>query len=289
MTSAPDEPKLTLPPESKAPGAGLYWKSWPANGKPKAVALIAHGYAEHLGRYEHVADALNRAGYSVFAIDHWGHGRSDGEPGFVPAFSVYLDGIDALLARVKETHPGLPRFLIGHSMGGLIAASFLVERQNEFSGAVLSGAAVRPSEPPSAALIAVSRLLSALVPKLGVVSLDASLVSRDPKVVAAYRADPLVFKGKISARLGAEFNAAMSRIETNAARIHLPILILHGEKDGLVAPEGSRILSERVSSADRTQKTYKECFHEIFNEPEKDKVLADMIVWLDAHLPARLA
>lgn len=287
MSSARDERRLTLPPASKAPGAGLYWKSWPAEGEPKAAALIAHGYAEHLGRYEHVAAALSRAGYSVFAVDHWGHGRSDGEPGYVPAFSVYLDGIEALLARVKETHPGLPRFLIGHSMGGLIAAIFLVERQHEFAGAVLSGAAIRPNEPPSPALIAVSRFLSAIAPKLGVVSLEAGLVSRDPKVVAAYRADPLVFKGKISARLGAEFNAAMNLIAANAAKIHLPILILHGEKDGLVSPEGSKLLSERVSSADRTLKIYRECFHEIFNEPEKEKVLADAIAWLDAHLSAK--
>lgn len=289
MNGARPDPRLTLPPESKAPGAGLFWKAWPADEEPKAVVLIAHGFAEHLGRYEHVAAALNRAGYAVFAVDHWGHGRSDGVPGFVPAFSVYLDGMDVLLARAKETYPGLPRFLVGHSMGGLIAASFLVERQHEFAGAVLSGPAVRPNEAPSPALIAISRLMSALAPTLGVVALDASLVSRDPKVVAGYRADPLVYKGKIGARLGAEFFDAMRRIEAEAGRIHLPILLLHGERDGLITPEGSKFLNERIGSADRTLKIYQDCYHEIFNEPEKERVIADMIAWLDARLEKKAA
>jgi alpha-beta hydrolase superfamily lysophospholipase len=280
------ERSLVLPPTSLAAGAKLYWKRWPAAGRARAVALIAHGYAEHLGRYQHVAAALNAAGYDVFALDHWGHGKSDGARGFVPAFSVFVDGLEALLSKVKSMAPELPRVLIGHSMGGLISAGFMIDRQSEFVAAVLSGAALTPVTPPSSALVAISKLLSKLTPKLGVVALDAKLVSRDAQVVAAYVGDPLVFKGKMGARLGAEMMSAMADVGARASSITLPILILHGEKDGLTSPEGSRQLHLKAASRDKTLTIYPSLFHEIFNEPERDRVIADMIGWLNARLPA---
>jgi alpha-beta hydrolase superfamily lysophospholipase len=248
------------------------------------VVLLVHGYAEHLGRYEHVAARLTAAGYAVYALDHWGHGSSDGVPGFVPAFSVYLDGVDALLARVKSEHPAAPRFLVGHSMGGLIVASFLLRHQQQFAGAVLSGPAIKPTEAPSAVTILLGRILSTLAPRVGVIQLDPTQVSRDPKVVADYLADPLVYKGRVGARLGAQMLAAMDDVQANAGRITLPLLLLHGERDGLAAPEGSRFLYERAGSADKTLKPYAGLYHEIFNEPEQQAVLDDLVGWLDAHL-----
>lgn len=278
------DPMLVLDPPSKAAGARLFWRYWPAAGQPKAAALLSHGYAEHLGRYEYLATAINRAGYDLFALDHWGHGRSDGVRGYAPAFSVYLDGVAALIAKVKAQRPDLPRVLIGHSMGGLIAASVLVQHQDEFRAAALSGPSIRPVEAPPPALLAVSRLLSAIAPRLGVIVLDAGQVSRDPAVVAAYVGDPLVHHGKMSARLGAELFSAMQRMERDARAIKLPILIMHGEKDGLAAVDGSRALHAGVGSRDKTLKVYDGLFHEIFNEPERDRVIADMIAWLDARL-----
>ncbi len=277
---------LTLPPQSLAPGARLHCKAWLPGGPPKAIVLLAHGYAEHLGRYEHVAARLNRSGYGVYAVDHWGHGSSDGVPGFVPAFSVYVDGIAALLERVKTAHPGVPRILLGHSMGGLIAAACLLRWQHEFAAAVLSGPAIKAAQEPPALTIAIAKLLSRIAPRLGVLQLDGSLVSRDPQVVAAYRADPLVYKGKVGARLGAEMFAAMGEVQAQAARISLPLLILHGAEDGLAAPAGSEFLQQHAGLADKTLKIYPGLYHEIFNEPEQQLVLADMVAWIDQHVPA---
>ncbi len=277
------EGQLVLPQGSRAAGAGLRFKYWPGEGAEKAVVLIAHGYAEHLGRYEHVAAALTRAGFAVFAIDHWGHGKSEGEPGFVPAFSVYLDGLDALLAEAKATHADKPFFLVGHSMGGLIAANFLPSRQAEFAGAILSGASIKAVDDPSPLLLMVGRVLSKLAPKAGLIPLDPTLVSRDPEVVADYIADPLVYNGKISARLGSEMIDAMSFALDNAAAVSIPLLILHGGADGLTAPEGSVLLNDRAASSDKTLKIYDGFYHEIFNDPDKEDVIAGMIGWLNAH------
>ena len=277
---------LVLPADSAGAGAKLHVTHWLPEGRPKAVILLAHGYAEHAGRYEYVAKRLTGAGYAIYAVDHWGHGQSDGEGGFVPRFSAFLDGMSELLTLVEVDHGDTPRLLLGHSMGGLIATLFLIERQQAFVAAALSGPAILPAEPPSRFTVWISRFLSRFFPRLGVLSLDATGVSRDPAVVAAYRADPLVYGGKIGARLGKEFMDAMAVAEADAPKIRLPILIQHGEADRLTAPAGSRYLFEHVSSKDKRLEIYPGLFHEIYNEPERDAVLNDLIGWFDAHSPS---
>jgi len=275
---------LVLPEGSAGAGAALHVTHWLPPRPPKAVVLLAHGFAEHAGRYAHVARRLTEAGYAVYAVDHWGHGKSDGTPGYVPRFSAFTDGLGELLTLVEVNHGGTPRLLLGHSMGGLIAALFLIERQDAFVAAALSGPAILPAAPPSRITLWISRFLSRFFPRLGVLALDAEGVSRDPAVVAAYRADPLVYTGKIGARLGSEFMDAMAAAQAGAAMITLPILLQHGEADKLTAVEGSRYLFEHVSAADRTLKIYPGLFHEIYNEPERGEVLDDLIGWFDAHV-----
>lgn len=277
-------PELILPAGSAGAGARLHVTRWLPATPPRAIVLLAHGYAEHAARYGHVAARLTDAGYAVYAVDHWGHGTSDGEGGYVPRFSVFLDGMDELLTLVKINHGETPRLLLGHSMGGLIATLFLLERQQAFVAAALSGPAILPSDPPSRFTIWISRFLSRFFPRLGVLSLDANGVSRDPAVVAAYRADPLVYDGKIGARLGKEFMDAMAAAQAGAPQIRLPILIQHGEADRLTAPAGSRYLFDHVASADKRLEIYPGLFHEIYNEPEQDAVLDDLIGWFDAHV-----
>ncbi|PZQ21681.1 MAG: alpha/beta hydrolase [Sphingopyxis macrogoltabida] len=275
---------LVLPAGSAAAGAALHVTHWLPPGPPKAVVLLAHGYAEHAGRYAHVARRLTEAGYAVYAVDHWGHGRSDGEGGFVPRFSVFLDGMAELLTLAEINHPGVPRLLMGHSMGGLIATLFLIDRQDAFAAAALSGPAIVAAAPPSRFTVWISGLLSRFAPRLGVLALDDAGVSRDPAVVAAYRADPLVYGGKIGARLGREMMDAMAAAQAGAAAITLPILIQHGEADRLTAPAGSRYLFDHVASKDKRLEIYPGLFHEIYNEPERDAVLDDLIDWFDTHV-----
>lgn len=279
---------VILPAASAGAGARLHVAHWLPEGLPKAVVLLAHGYAEHAGRYAAVAKRLTDAGYAVYAVDHWGHGASDGEGGYVPRFSAYLDGMAELLALVEINHGDTPRLLLGHSMGGLIATLFLIERQQAFVAAALSGPAIVPAEPPSRVTIWISRFLSRFFPRLGVLSLDANGVSRDPAVVAAYRADPLVYGGKIGARLGQEFMDAMAAAQAGAPKIRLPILIQHGEADRLTAPAGSRYLFDHVASTDKRLEIYPGLFHEIYNEPERDAVLDDLIGWFDTHVAPQL-
>lgn len=275
---------VILPAGSAGAGAKLHITHWLPEGRPKAVILLAHGYAEHAGRYTHVAKRLTDAGYAVYAIDHWGHGKSDGAPGFVPRFTAFTDGLAELLTLVEVNHGDTPRLLLGHSMGGLISTLFLIERQSAFVAAALSGPAIVPGAPPSRFTVWISRFLSRFFPRLGVLALDANGVSRDPAVVAAYLADPLVYTGKIGARLGKEFMDAMAAAQAGTPRITLPILLQHGEKDSLASVAGSQYLFDHVSSADKTLKIYPGLFHEIYNEPEQAVVLADLVGWFDAHV-----
>lgn len=282
MKMEPVEKYLTLN-RGLASGDSLRCKHWPVE-RPRAVVLVSHGFAEHIERYEHLSGALNRAGYAVLAIDHWGHGKSDGVPGYVPAFSVFLDGLDALVDEAKATHPDKKRYLIGHSMGGLIASLYLIERQHGFTGAILSGPSIKPVEEPPGFVLSIGRFLSIVAPKVGLIGLDSSLVSSDPRVVAEYVGDPFVYKGKIRARLGAEMIDAMMKVESEAANITIPIMIMHGGADGLASPEGSRILFQEVASADKQLKIYEGFYHEIFNEPRQGEVINDVIQWLDARI-----
>ena len=275
---------LVLPQGSAGAGAALHVTHWLPAGPPKAVVLLAHGYAEHAGRYGHVAKRLTDAGYAVYAVDHWGHGRSDGTPGFVPRFSAFTDGMAELLTLVEVNHGDTPRLLLGHSMGGLISTLFLIERQSAFVAAALSGPAIVPGAPPSRFTVWISRFLSRFFPRLGVLALDANGVSRDPAVVAAYLADPLVYTGKIGARLGKEFMDSMAAAQAGAPKILLPILLQHGDKDSLAAVAGSQYLFDHVGSVDKTLKIYPGLFHEIYNEPEREAVLDDLISWFDAHI-----
>ncbi len=277
---------LTLAPGSKAAGAKLFWQKWLPDNDPKAIILLVHGYAEHSGRYQYFAEHCVSKGYAVFALDHWGHGKSDGTPGFVPDFSVFRDGVDQLFASAKQNFPDLPVMLVGHSMGGLISATYLLAEQEKFAACVLSGPAIKAAEEPSAALKAISGFLSRFFPKLGVLELDPNGVSRDPEVVADYLADPLVYNGKMGARLAAEMLANMTLVQENAGQISLPMLLLHGGQDSLAGVEGSEFLDRLISSREKQLKIYPELFHEIFNEPEKDTVLNDMTDWLDQQLAA---
>lgn len=278
---------LSLPVTSKAAGAKLHMQKWLPDDPPKAIILLVHGYAEHAGRYRYFAKYCVSKGYAVFAVDHWGHGKSDGTPGYVPDFSVFHDGVDELLAAATEEFSELPIILVGHSMGGLIGATYLLSNQSKFAACVLSGPAIKAAEEPSAFLKGISGFLSRFFPKLGVVELDPNGVSRDPQVVVDYLADPLVYNGKMGARLAAEMLANMSTIQEHAGQITLPMLMLHGGQDSLAAVEGSRFLDGHISSSEKKLIIYPELFHEIFNEPEKETVLADMTDWLDKQLMAK--
>ena len=262
----------------------LYRQSWLPEERLRAAIILVHGLGEHSGRYEYLAAHCTARGFAVHAIDHYGHGRSEGLKGHVERFSVYLDGLRALRDDLRENDTDLPLYLLGHSMGGLIAAAFLGEDQASFRGCVLSGPALQSEAEPPALVMAFVRLISMLAPTAPLIGLDPSGVSRDPEVVKAYVRDPLVHHGKASARLIAELSSAMRSTLASAPDIELPLLIMHGDADQLTSPAGSQALYDAAGSADKTLRLYAGLYHEIFNEPERDQVLAEMSTWLEDHL-----
>ena len=262
-------------------GQAIFYRVWRPAGDVRAVLLIAHGLAEHGGRYTAVAEYFCSLGYAVAALDHVGHGRSEGDRGFVERFAEYVETLEYFRRRVLEQIPTAAVVLIGHSMGGLISAAYLLRYQQHLTGCVLSGAALRPVEQPSRLVMACMNFLSSVFPHLGTLRLDAAAVSRDAQVMRAYLEDPLVYHGRLSARLAVELFGAMASVEQRAAEIRLPLLILHGEADRLTHPAGSRNFHQAVGSEDKTLMLYPGLYHEIFNEPEREQVLADVSAWLD--------
>jgi len=265
-------------------GKNLYYQNWLPAGKPKAVLIIVYGLAEHSGRYKNLIDYFVPRGYAAYAFDYRGHGRSKGKRGYIERFSCYIDDLALFLDLVRSRHPENMIFIIGHSIGATIAATFAINHQDEINGLVLSGTVIKPGTSLSRVKIMMANLLSFILPKVGVDRIDASTISRDKAVVNAYRNDPLVYRGRISARVGAELIRAMQSLTHQMPQIKLPVLIMHGTEDRLSDPEGSRILYQRVSSADKTIKLYNGFCHEIYNEPECEQVFITVEEWLDTHI-----
>ncbi|MGH3467740.1 MAG: lysophospholipase [Thermocrispum sp.] len=265
-----------------AAGLQIYWQSWLPGGEPVGVVVILHGYAEHSGRYQHVAAALNAAGYAVYALDHHGHGRSDGPRANVGGFAGLLTDVDRLVRLAAANHAGLPVFLLGHSMGGLVAVAYVLsDVRYDLAGLVVSAPAIEVAVGSPAEKVA-ARVLSRVVPNLPVTPFDSGPISRDPQVVAAYDADPLVYRGKIKIRTGAETLGTADRVQAALAKVDLPTLVMHGGDDRVVPLAGSQLLAEKAGSQDLTFTVYDGLYHEIFNEPEQQTVLADTVAWLEA-------
>ncbi len=263
--------------------AQIYYQAWLPEGECKAILLIVHGLAEHSGRYMNVVNHFVPLGYAVYGLDHIGHGKSEGTRVYVQRFSDYTDTLKIYFDMVRGWHSNQPIFLVGHSMGGLIGAIYLLEHQHELAGAVLSGPLVQMAGDISPVVVFMGKLLSALAPKAGLMALVAQGISRDPAVVQAYVNDPLVYTGKITARLAGELVATTQRLAAEAARITLPLLIVQGSEDKLVDPVGAQVLYDKISSPDKTLKIYEGFYHEVFNEPERAQVLGDVATWLEKH------
>ena len=265
-------------------GLNLSYRGWLPQEKPKAVLLIAHGLAEHSGRYTNFADYFASRGYAVYALDHRGHGKSEGTRIYVDRFDDYVTDLRAFHELVRKDYPADRFFLIGHSMGGTIAVAYAIKYQQDLAGLILSGASLLPAAAAPPLLLIMAGVASALFPKAGLTVLDASAISRDKSVVQAYENDPLVYRGKIPARTAAELARMWRELPSQMSRITLPILILHGSADRLATPQGSKLLYERVSSSDKTIKIYEGLYHEVFNEPERLNVMADVEQWLASHI-----
>ncbi|MBP6874706.1 MAG: lysophospholipase [Candidatus Eisenbacteria bacterium] len=265
-------------------GLRLFEQSW-APESPKAVVVLVHGFAEHSSRHASTALHLARHGYAVQTLDLRGHGRSEGKRCFVRAFDEYLDDTTLLVLSARARWPGRPIYLLGHSLGGLIASLFCIDRPTELSGLILSAPAVKLGRDYSPSKIIACLALGRMFPRLPTVRLRGSSLSRDPSVVRAYDEDELVFHGRTPARTASEIVRAIRRLQANAKRISVPLLVMHGSHDQVAEFEGSKAFCERVQSSDRSLRVCAGLWHEIMHEPEKDAVLQQMMDWLDERTP----
>jgi len=262
-------------------GVTLQAQGWLPDGEPRDVIAIAHGYAEHGGRYGNLVERLVPLGYALYAVDHRGHGRSGGKRALVDRMDLVIEDFRAFAGEVRARHGGGRIKLLGHSMGGNVAFGYALRWPGDLSGLILSGPLIG-GELSTAQRITLS-ILSAIAPSAGMIALPPEAVSRDPAVVEAYIADPLVTVGKVPARTAYEMLSAVARYRVAAPTMQVPVLIQHGEADSLVPLEGNRDILAAIGAADKTVITYPGLFHEIYNEPEKDAVIADLANWLEAH------
>jgi acylglycerol lipase len=269
---------------NNAQKACIYYQGWLPEGEAQAVLFIVHGLGEHSGRYMNVVNHFVPLGYAVYGLDHLGHGKSEGGREEVQRFEDYTDPLTTYYNMVKGWQAGKPIFILGHSLGGLITTFYLLDNQEKFKGAIISAPAIKISENISSMTITMSKILSKVAPKAGVLALDASMISRDPEVVKAYNSDPLVFHGKTPARLASEMLKSMLRVKAEVSKISLPFITVQGSQDKLVDPGGAQMLYEGASSKDKTIKIYEGFYHEVFNEPERATVLKDVETWLTARL-----
>lgn len=262
-------------------GDQLFRRAWLPPDPLRSVVLV-HGYGEHSGRYEYVGSRLAEAGCAVAAYDQRGHGRSPGARGHVRRFSDLLDDLETFVALIRSERPTLPLFVVGHSMGGLVVAAYACERSPQVAGAATSGAALALSDGMSRGRIWAARLLRTLAPGLSMSSgLDVESLSKDPAVVRAYLDDPLVHQ-RMTLSLASEMLAAVKRTAGAGSHVAIPMLIMHGEDDRLCPPSGSLAFYDQLAGSSKRLRTYPGLRHEIFNEPERDQVLGDLVDWISS-------
>jgi acylglycerol lipase len=262
-------------------GIRLHWQAWLPEGTPRAVVVVAHGAAEHGGRYRHVVERLVPAGFALYAIDHRGHGRSGGPRAYVDRLENVVADFDRLVDVAADEHPGVPVFLLGHSFGGCVAVAYALRHQDRLRGLAISAPVALISAPAVQRLA--MRALTSAAPRLGVHRVDSAHISRDPAEVSAYDDDPLVYRGKLPARTVHEMVCATRGFPGSVDRLSIPLLVMQGTADRVVEPAGASLIHERAGSADKTLKLYEGFFHEIFNEPagERDRPLGDLVAWLE--------
>ena len=266
-------PRLT-----ELPGARgrIVLHEWPCE-HPRHLALIAHGYGEHAQRYAHVADHLVRRGAAVYAPDHLGHGRSEGERALVERVDDMVNDLDAAARKACEDHPGLPLVLIGHSMGGLLATRFAQLHGRRLAALVLSGPAIGGNP-------AIEMLLT--MDPLPEVPIDPSTLSRDPEVGRAYMDDPLVWHGPFRRATLAAMVGAVRAVADGPSFGALPTLWLHGEDDPLVPLADTRPAIERIGGERLESIIYPGARHEVLNETNRGEVLAALTSFIDRALGA---
>ena len=261
-------------------GLQLFGQSWQPEDQTRAVVCLIHGLGEHSGRYAHVADNLTQAGYILISFDLRGHGKSEGKRGHTPSYEALMQDISSFLEVANKQFLKLPFFLYGHSLGGNLALNYVLRRQSHLKGVIATDPWLRLAFEPPRFKIILAQITNYIWPLFSQKNgLDTKVLSCDPKVVHAYENDPLVHD-HISARMFIDIYQSGQWALEHASEFSLPLLLMHGRDDKIISVEASREFVNRINKK-CTFKIWDGFYHEIHNEPEKEKVFKFLIDWLD--------
>jgi alpha-beta hydrolase superfamily lysophospholipase len=264
-------------------GLRLYFQCWQTDQPEKGVVCLVHGLGEHSGRYAHWANLLNQAGYDFAAYDLRGHGKSGGQRGHASSFDDYVKDTDILLTVAEEKYPGIPRFLYGHSLGGLIVTYYALLKKPRLNGVIVTALSNKTSIQEQKVKLILSKALGSIVPKMSIATgLVPATISKDPEVVTRYVSDPLVHH-IATVGWGKSALDAIAWSDKHVSEWTLPVLFMHGEKDQLAYAEGSKEFAGKIK-ADCILKIWPGLYHEVHNEPEKEQVFEYMLNWLNVHI-----
>ncbi len=263
-------------------GLNIFYRSWQPVGRPRAVVVINHGFNSHGGHYLWTADQFAKAGFAVFAIDMRGRGKSEGRRFFVRHVDEHTADLHKMVKIAKEANPGLPLFLLGHSAGGVVACTYALQHQEELAGLICESFAFQLPVPGF--LLSIIKFTALLAPGLPMFKLRMKDFSRDPAVVAALLADPLIKDEAQPAATGKALVEAAERLRVSFPRITLPVLIMHGTGDKATMYQGSQFFFDTAGSNDKTLKLYDGHYHDLLNDYGKEEVFADIRGWIDGHL-----
>lgn len=270
-----------------AGGTELFRQRWrPTDVPPRSALINLHGLGDHSGLYPTVVEYFGGRGHAVHAFDLRGNGRSPGQRGYVGRWREYREDLAAFVQLVTQEEPQTPIFLLGNSLGGLIALDYALYHPDTLAG-VAAAAPPLGSVGVPPLLLALGRMVSGICPRFSLeTKMDLGGLAHDPAVVEAVLSDPL-FHRRGTARLSTEVTATIQSVQQRAPSLAVPLLIVHGSADRMVSPDGSRAFVARVSGADAELREYPDAYHGLFVDIHRDQVLADVAAWIDRHLDYR--
>ncbi len=261
-------------------GLTLFAQRWEPEKTVKGTICLVHGLGEHSSRYWHWAEKFTESDYALAAFDLRGHGQSEGQPGYTPSFDHLTDDVSLLLNDMENRFPGKPRFLYGHSFGGLIALFYLLQRQPQLAGCIATSPLLKVPAQDQKAKMAAVKILGAIAPKVSIPNgVDKTALSRDKAVIEKYANDPLVHD-RLPLGMAKGMSDSVTYLYANAAGINQPLLLMHGTEDRITYISGTEKFAPMVSG-ECTFKRWEGCYHELHNEPEKDDVFEYLREWVD--------
>jgi alpha-beta hydrolase superfamily lysophospholipase len=268
-------------------GIKIATRTWRPQGAVRGIMVLVHGFNSHSGYFAWAAERFAADGFAAYALDHRGRGKSEGERFYVDKFSDWLADVDKLVGIARTENPNVPVYMLGHSVGGVIASSYVFEHQTEIAGLICESFAFDVGLPQLVQLALEGA--SYLIPHLPVYSLKNEIFSRDPKVVEQMNNDPLIKDEKQPAETAAEVLKAAARLKDNMPKITVPVFIIHGTDDKATRYDGSQYFYDHVGSTDKTLKLYEGGYHDLLNDIDKQTVMADILAWVNERVTAKTA